>query len=216
MIYMKIRYDVFVTKKKHSFDWFFTRWGGNTAVCLIRFWAFFHRTTDYRIELSRPINPDEITVMASNHQTLLDPPAVFAALTFKNLLKISPVKFMTWHKYYNSVYKFPLYATGCFPSHGPGLTGVKGAVHFAQNSYRAFIFPEGKRTRPDKRNPAYPGISQILAQLPEARLILVHIDWEVRTTFWSRPKLLVHYVDAPEKLDRTNPDAIMNAIYDIK
>lgn len=199
-----------------SLDWYFTRWGGNFAVCLIRLWAFIARTTDYQIKLSRPINPSEITVMASNHQTLLDPPAVFAALKFKDLLKISPVKFMTWHKYYNSKYKFPLYATGCYPSHGPGLTGIKGGVYFAKNGYRSFIFPEGKRTKPEKRDKAFPGICEILKELPESRLILVHLDWEKRNKLLSRPKLMIHYEDASESLDRTNPDAIMDAIYAIK
>ena len=123
---------------------------------------------------------------------------------------------MTWHKYYHSIYKFPLYATGCFPSHGPGLTGAKGAVYYAQNGYRSFIFPEGKRTKPDNRGAAYPGISQILHSLPDARLILVHLDWEPRLKLFSRPKLFIHYEDAPKNLDKSNPDAIMDAIYTIK
>lgn len=202
-----------MVKKYKSFDWYFTRWGGNIAVCFIRLWASIARSTDYRIELDRPIDPKEVTVMASNHQTLLDPPAVFAALKFSDLLKISPVKFMTWHKYYNSKYKFPLYATGCYPSHGDGLTGVKGAVHFAKNGYRSFIFPEGKRTNPNNRGGAYYGVSEVLNQLPEARLILVHLDWEKRKKLLSRPKLLVHYIDAPENLDRSDPNKIMDVIY---
>ncbi len=201
---------------KNRFDWHYTRWGGIIAVRSIKLWAFFARKTDYRIELDRPINPDEAIVMASNHQTLLDPPAVFAALKFRDLLKISPVKFMTWHKYYNSKYKLPLYTTGCYPSHGEGLTGVRGAVHFAQNGYRSFIFPEGKRTYQNNRGDAYPGISEILAKLPDARLILVHIDWEKRTSLFSRPKLLVHFFDAPINLDKSNPNAIMDAIYNSK
>ncbi len=209
----KISYDCLMTKKYKSFDWYFTRWGGNIAVCTVRLWLYFTRDTKYKIELTKPIDSREITIMASNHQTLLDPPAVFAALKFGDLLKISPVKFMTWHKYYNSIYKFPLYATGCYPSHGNGFTGVKGAVHFAKNGYRSFIFPEGKRTRPNNRGDAYPGVSEILSQVPGARLILVHLDWEKRKSLMSRPKLLIHFFDASDNLDRANPNEIMNAIY---
>lgn len=199
-----------------NFDWHYTRWGGIISVRFIKLWAFFARKTDYRIDLSRPLNSQDITVMASNHQTLMDPPAIFAALKFRDLLKISPVKFMTWHKYYNSVYKLALYTTGCYPSHGAGMTGVQGAVYYAKNGYRSFIFPEGKRTNPQNRGDAYRGISEILSQLPEARLILVHLDWEKRTKLFSRPKLLVHFFDAPDDLDKNNPNKIMDAIYNAK
>lgn len=199
-----------------NIEWHYIRWGGIIAVRIIRIWARIFRKTDYHIKLDRPINPLEITVLASNHQSLLDPPIIFSALSMSDLLKMSPVKFMTWHKYYNSIYKLPLYTTGCFPSHGDGKTGVGGAVFFAKNGYRSFIFPEGKRTDPNNRGKIYPGISQILKELPDSRLILVHLDWEIRSSLFSRPKLMVHYSDAPQNLDRTNPESIMDAIYRLK
>lgn len=194
-------------------DWHYTRIFGIVSVRLIKIWLRIHRSPEYRIELDRPIDPSEVTVIAANHQTLLDPPAIFAALKIHELLKISPVKFMTWHKYYNSVWKLPLYSTGCFPSHGEGLTGVKGAIHYAQSGYRSFLFPEGKRTNPENRGSAYPGISQVLDQLPKARLILAQLDWERRTAFWSKPKVLIHFFDAPDNLNRSDPNAIMDEIY---
>lgn len=203
-------------KTKNSFDWHYTRWGGITAVIIIKIWLRIFRKTDYIFNIKEPINDKQPTVIASNHQSLLDPPAVFAALKFNDLIKMSPVKFMTWHKYYNSIFKLPLYTTGCYPTHGEGLTGVKGGIHYAKNGYRSFVFPEGKRTNPNNRGKAYPGISQILENLPNARLILVYIDWEPKRTMFSRPKLVVHYVDAPKNLDRSNPEAIMDAIYNLK
>lgn len=208
-----------MTKNRTSiskFDWYYTRWGGIMAVCLIKFWARIFRSPAYTVELNRPIDPHEATIIVSNHQTLLDPPAVFSALKYRDLLHFSPVKFMTWHKYYNSVFKLPLYTTGCYPSHGDGLTGVKGAVYFAQHNYRSFIFPEGKRTRPGNRGKAYPGISEILNELPDARLILVHLDWQNRNKLLSRPDLLVHFSDAPKDLNLNSPEAIMDAIYNLK
>ncbi len=195
-------------------DWHYTRFGGILAVRAVKIWARLHRRPTYDIRLSRPIDKTEPTVIVSNHQTLLDPPGIFAALPFQTLYAISPVKFMTWHKYYHSKFKFPLYSTGCYPSHGGGLTGVKGAVYFAQHGYRSFIFPEGKRTREGHRQPAYDGIVKILDELPEARLILAHINWEERRKLLSRPKLFVGFYEAPEKLDRSNADAIMDAVYE--
>jgi|GEM_PF-4097789 1-acyl-sn-glycerol-3-phosphate acyltransferase len=194
-------------------DWHYTRWGGIISVRIIKFWIKLHRTPIYSVDLKRPINPNEPTVLASNHQTLLDPPAIFAALPFRTLLTVAPVKFMTYHKYYHSKYKLPLYTTGCYPSHGEGLTGVTGAVYFARHGYRSFIFPEGKRTKITQRGPAYEGISKILQELPEARLILVRLDWHKRKSFFSRPILEVSFFDAPDKLDISNPDKIMDVIY---
>ena len=197
-------------------EWVYIRWGGIFSVQLIKFWTKIHRSTQYDIQLSRPIDKHEVTIIASNHQTLLDPPAVFSALSFSKLRDISPVKFMTWHKYYNSIYKLPLYTTGCFPSHGNGLTGVDGAVYFAKNNYRSFIFPEGKRTDKNDRKKVYDGIVEVLKQQPEARLILVYIDWEKRLKFFSRPPLVIKFFDAPVHVDKTNSTSIMNAIYGSK
>lgn len=196
--------------------WYYLRIGGIFSVRAVKVWAKIHRKPVYDIRLKRLIDSKEPTVLVSNHQTMLDPPGVFAALPFDTLLTISPVKFMTWHKYYNSKYKLPLYTTGCFPSHGDGLTGVEGAVYFANNGYRTFIFPEGKRIKDGVRTPAYDGVVKVLERLPEARLILVHIDWEPRKNFFSRPSLSVTFSDAPDSLNRSSADAIMDAIYKIK
>jgi len=200
-------------KTKNSFDYWYVRFGGIIAVRVVRRWAKIHRKTNFRVSLSRPIQPDEPTIVASNHQAMLDPPAVFSSLSLPELWRMSPVKFMTWHKYYNGRFKLPMYTTGCYPSHGEGLTGTKAAIHYANNSYRSFIFPEGKRIKNNIRTPAYSGISTVLDGLESPRLILVRIDWEKRRTFFSRPKLYVHMFDAPDELDTANPDAIMDAIY---
>jgi 1-acyl-sn-glycerol-3-phosphate acyltransferase len=197
-------------------EWFYIRVGGIFSVQIIKIWSKIHRKTHYDIQLKRSIDKHEVIVLASNHQSLLDPPAVFSALSFSELRRMSPVKFMTWHKYYNSIYKLPLYTTGCFPSHGEGHTGVDGAVYYAKNGYRTFIFPEGKRTRKNERDKTYDGIVKVLEQVPEARLILVYIDWEKRTKFFSRPSLYIKFSDAPDNIDKTKSKAIMDVIYGSK
>ncbi len=203
-----------MSKQKVSrLDWHYTRWGGVAAVLLIKIWIKIHRKPHYFVNLIRPIDQNEPTIIASNHQSLLDPPSIFSAFSFGALIKISPVKFMTYHKYYNSKYKPPLYTTGCFPTHGQGHTGVPGAVYFARNGYRSFVFPEGKRIKNNQRTPAYEGIVKILSEIPEARLILVHLDWDKRSSFFSRPDFSVIIHDASKDVDRSNADSIMDAIY---
>lgn len=200
---------------KGSFDWHYTRWFGIITVRTIKLWMHLARKCEFSVDFDRSINKEEPTIIAANHQTLLDPPGVFSAMSFRQLLSVSPVKFMTWHKYYNGKFKFPLYSTGCYPSHGEGLTGVEAAVHYAQNGYRSFIFPEGKRTKPDNRGEAYDGISKILKELPEARLLLCHLDWQPRKRLFSRPKVRIIWKEAPSSLDRNNANAIMEAVYQL-
>jgi hypothetical protein len=202
-----------VKQTKNSIDYWLVRCGGIIAVRIMRRWASLHRKPTYKVSLSRPINSLEPTVIASNHQTMFDPPGVFSCLSLPELWRMSPVKFMTWHKYYNGRFKLPLYLTGCYPSHGDGLVGTDAATYYANNSYRSFIFPEGKRVKNNNRTTAYRGITAVLEQLENPRLILIHINWEKRTSFFSRPKLYVHMFDAPGAVDITDPNSIMDAIY---
>jgi 1-acyl-sn-glycerol-3-phosphate acyltransferase len=172
-----------------------------------------HRKTEFIVSLNRPANSGEPTVIAANHQTMLDPPVVFSCLSLPDLWRMSPVKFMTWHKHYNSFYKLPLYTTGCYPSHGNGLVGTQAAIHYANNGYRSFVFPEGKRIKNGNRTKPYNGISTILRELDSPRLILARIKWEKRQKFFSRPKLYVHMFEAPASLEPLQLDIIMDAIY---
>jgi 1-acyl-sn-glycerol-3-phosphate acyltransferase len=199
--------------KKNYIDYYAVRFGGITAVLLVRLYLFITHSRTNNIELDRKIDKNEPTVIISNHQRLLDSPAIFSAVSLKTLYQFSPVKFMTWRRIYNSVAKPILYLTGCYSTHGEGKTGVYGAVTFARQGYRSFIYPEGKRQKDNKRTKAYRGIIDILEELPEARIILVNINWTKKQSRVSRNKLSVHMFEAPNNLDKTNPDAIMDAIY---
>ena len=199
--------------KKNYLDYYLVRFGGITAVLLIRFYLFVTHSRTSIVELERKIDKNEPTIIVSNHQRLLDSPAIFSAVTVKTLYQFSPVKFMTWRRIYNSVAKPVLYLTGCYSTHGKGKTGVYGAVTFASQGYKSFVYPEGKRQKDGKRSKAYKGIVEILEQLPEARIILVRVNWEKSESVFSRNKLFVHMFEAPSNLNKTNPDAIMDAIY---
>lgn len=203
-------------KYKKVFDWYYTRYGGYIAVKIFWLWSKIFRKTKYIINVKQPINKDETVIFASNHMNHLDPPAIFSSFKHRPLFAMSPVKFMTTTRYYNSVFKPLLYTTGCYPHKGPGLSGVHGSIIFAAEGYRVFIFPEGKLNRSNSFTHAYDGIVRILDKLPDARLILVHIQWEKRTKLFSRPSLTINISDAPDSVDRTDSSKIMHAIYNLK
>jgi 1-acyl-sn-glycerol-3-phosphate acyltransferase len=202
--------------KKNYIDYYFVRFGGITAVLFIKTYLFLTHKRNYKVNLARKIKNNEPTIIISNHQRLLDSPAIFSAVSIKQLYQFSPVKFMTWRRIYNSVAKPILYSTGCYSTHGKGKTGVFGAVTYAKQNYRSFIYPEGKRQRNAIRSKAYSGISEILSELPEARIILVYISWTKKKSIFSRASVTVTMTDAPKNIDKTNPDAIMDTIYELK
>jgi 1-acyl-sn-glycerol-3-phosphate acyltransferase len=201
---------------RNNIDYYFVRFGGITAVLIIKTYLFITHKTNYTVNLHKEIDSSEPTIIISNHQRLLDSPAIFSALSLKQLYQFSPVKFMTWRRIYNSPAKPILYATGCYSTHGKGKTGVLGAVTFARQNYRSFIYPEGKRQKDGTRGKAYKGIVEILEQLPEARIILVYTNWTEKVTTFSKPQIQVKIFDAPDNINKTDANAIMDAIYAVK
>lgn len=202
------------TIKLRSYDHFLVRWGGICAVLLFRIFSLPFKKIVFDNKLKTPISPNQKIVMVANHQKRLDPPAIFAKMRFKELYSYSPVKFLTWHRYYNSFLKPILYITGCFSTHHNAISGIDGSVYLIQHNYRVFIFPEGKRTIQAESNPRM-GIVHILTRVPETRLILVRINWEPRTSWRKRPRITVCFADPPENLDKTDPQKIMAAVYSL-
>lgn len=203
-----------MNKTKMFLDKQYISIGGYIAVKLFWLVSKVLYRTEYNIRFDRPLKDSEVIVFASNHANKLDPPAIFSALPSRQLFReIAPIKFMTSTKYYNSWMRPILYATGCFAHKGPGRTGVEGSVFFAQNGYRVFIFPEGRMNPTYQLGHAYEGVSRILAKFPDARLVLVHIYWGKKKHLFDRPILSVTFTDAPATVDRSDPFAIMKAVY---
>ena len=183
----------------------------------ILYYIYLQLTGGYTIHVHIPhqLNHSQRYIIAANHQSKLDPFAIFTVLGFRRRLYLLPIKFMTipW-VYHHPLLKPLLYALGCFPAHNkqrPYHTyGVEGSIKLLRYGYNICIFPEGIRTLRENSHPK-PGVSRILAEYPEAKLLLAHIDWRVKS-FWRR-HVTITIIMAPDSLNKNDPQAIMDAIY---
>lgn len=154
-------------------------------------------------------------VLAANHQSLIDPFAIFSLLSWRHRFHLLPLKFMTIPKVYHRPYAKPFaYLLGCFPAHirdrNHHTYGVDGSIKLLRYGYNLCIFPEGTRTTREQSNPK-PGIVKILETAPDTKLLLAHIEWSPKS-FWRR-HVKVTIALAPDNLDKSDPKMIMNAIY---
>jgi 1-acyl-sn-glycerol-3-phosphate acyltransferase len=159
--------------------------------------------------------PNKRYIIAGNHQSMLDPFAIFALLPFRQRLRLLPLKFMTIPKVYHRWFLKPFcYILGCYPAHirdrNHHTYGVGGTIKLIGYGYNICIFPEGTRTLRQDSNPKH-GIVKILEECPDATLLLAHLEW----TFPKKGKrhLALTVAPAPANLNKTNPKAIMDAIY---
>lgn len=154
-------------------------------------------------------------IIAANHQSMLDPFAIFALIPFSHRLPVLPIKFMTIPKVYHRWYVKPFaYLLGCYPAHvrdrNHHTYGIDGTIKLLKYGYNICIFPEGTRTLQKDSDPKH-GIVKILEQHPSAELLLAHLEW----TFTKKGKrhVTMTIAPAPANLDKTSPKAIMDAIY---
>lgn len=152
-------------------------------------------------------------VIASNHKNELDPFIITCFLPLRVIFSTFPYAFMTANIYYYKWWRPLAFLAGCYPAKPRHIneslkkSGVAKSVELLADGYSVIMFPEGKRT--GTRIDAKPGISRILEQ-SSAPLLLCHINWSKSKT---RQFIRVTIDEASKNLDRTNPDAIMEAIY---
>ncbi len=155
-----------------------------------------------------PLN-DKPHIVVSNHRQGIDPCALLASLTYRDFFHLAPFAAMTANRFYDPWWiRVPAWLAGCFPAHGPkGRYGVEGAVYYLSKNYTLLMFPEGKRI-PSGRGPAKHGISDILAQSPDAKLILYHIEWS--------GKRQVKFINTsyPDSFPK-DAESIMQRVYDL-
>lgn len=154
-------------------------------------------------------------VVAANHQSMLDPFAIFALLSTNHRFRLLPIKFMTLPKIYHKPWIKPFaYLLGCYPAHikerHHHTYGIQGTLKLLSRGYNVFIFPEGTRTTKANSQPKN-GVCRILSDYPNAKLLLAHLEWSPGP-LWRR-HLTITIALAPDNLDKTDPKSIMQAIY---
>lgn len=171
----------------------------------------------YHADYSRLTHLNQKTryVIAANHQSMLDPFAIFAALPKRLHSPLAPLKFMTNPSVYHKWYLKPLmFSFGCYPAHtrqrNHHTYGVSGSVKLLDYGYNICIFPEGRRTLREESDPK-PGVCKILQDYPDAKLLLAHLEWT--TTKRGKKHFCVTVAAAPDSLNLSNPKSIMEAIY---
>lgn len=125
-------------------------------------------------------------IIAANHRSGLDPFVIVSSLRMRDFFRLAPFSFMTANRFMRPVWLRPFaWAAGCFPAHpGLGAYGIEKAVEDIHRGYTLVIFPEGRRTQ-DASTKAKRGLTSICEQVPDARLILTHIEWRQRMSIGS-------------------------------
>ena len=125
-------------------------------------------------------NANQRYLFVANHQSQFDPFAVFASLTYAEMLAIAPTRFMTAGRiYYSYLYPF-LALCGCYPTHknrDPTYDPVAQSIHYLENDQNVFIFPEGRINLQSESQPRM-GVKRIFDGTRSSfTLVLIHLEW---------------------------------------
>lgn len=156
--------------------------------------------------------PGVTYLFAANHQSRIDPFAVFATLSLVENFRIAPVRFMTARGIYYSGVWLLLKLCGCYPTSDREAT-IQRSVAYLRAGYNLFIFPEGKRV-PQAASVAKPGVALILEEVrTPVQLVLVHLQWQ-RVGRWGR-RFAVSLALANPEVQRGSANTIMEAVYKV-
>ncbi len=143
--------------------------------------------------LISPVSKTELVLSAgttylivSNHQSMLDPFVIAAAIPPIAFAQLKPLRFLTANGYMKILPLRPImYLLGCIKARHDGSTksGVTYAKRRLQNGENLLIFPEGRRALIGQIEPKK-GVAS-LATTSGVRVIPVFINWR-RRSFWKR------------------------------
>lgn len=160
----------------------------------------------------KDIDPRFGYIIAANHQRKFDPFVIGAALPRSVNKRLAPMRFMGYYKFFDFwLRRWFLRAAGTFPTHETrGLPyGLPYATHILQNKGTVCIFPEGRRTAPRATEPKW-GV-KVLAELPDVKLIPVHLQWHKRR-FGERVEIVI---GTPVSAAGMTPAEIMDMVYSL-
>lgn len=128
------------------------------------------------------IDPTKTYLFVANHQSRLDPFAIFIPFTFKQKLAIAypTIRIMTAGSIYYSFLRPFLWACGCFPTRkrsDSNYDPIQQSVNYLHEGNTVLIFPEGKRVLQSESQPRM-GVEHILEKADtDLMIILVHLEW---------------------------------------
>jgi 1-acyl-sn-glycerol-3-phosphate acyltransferase len=148
------------------------------------FWLYFviyHRIKIRGLEKLKAfmasLPPGSPVILAANHESYLDPPAIGMAFP-------SPLRFVAW----DGLFKLPLFssmirALGAVPVSHENKNSAAGllreVIGFIEDGYSVLIFPEGERT-PDGTLQPFEGGAALIALKTNTPIVPVWIEgtWE--------------------------------------
>ncbi len=163
--------------------------------------------------VSPQLKPDHTKtfVIASNHQSAFDHFMILACLPLNFLVKESPFRFMTLHKYFTYLpFRVFLIFCGSFPAkpiHNH-IFGLDAAERLLKIGHTVLIYPEGTRTLPGEKEPKS-GVT-VLAKMENVMVIPAKIMWYKKSS--GRRTCTVSIDAAIDARDMSAQD-IMDHIY---
>ena len=186
----------FIRLFQTSFTWIVTR--------------YLRAATSITTERSFSFSPKERYLFTANHQSRLDPFAVFASFTYREMRAISPTRFMTAGGIYYSFLYPLLVACGCYPTRkkrSRTYDAVSQSIYYLEHKQNVFIFPEGRRTLQADSQPRS-GVKRIHDNTGVPLTpILIHLEWNIDG---KRRSLRVVYKKGSPI---TSPETLMEQIY---
>jgi len=115
----------------------------------------------YDIKISGVENlPDSGCILASNHASFFDPPAIGSSLP-------NPIYYLARKSLWNNpIIKWGFDRLNCIPvdQEKPDMTGLKRMIQVVRDGNAVIMFPEGTRTHDGQLRPAQPGIGMVVAK----------------------------------------------------
>ena len=149
-------------------------------------------------------------VIASNHQSVIDPFLICSQIPFLVWQRIVTLRFFLANYIFDKKVIRPLaISLGCFPAkpHSDYPSGLDFAIQQLNAGRSVLIFPEGRRTvRGD--TPIRYGV-QVLAREPGVMIIPMHVEWSRGK--WGRR--FAFGIGKPFDGSNLSPDDIMERVY---
>ncbi len=171
---------------------------------------------DKKIQLKpSQLHNDFTYVIVSNHQGTMDPFVVCYSFNRELDKTLVPIHFFTANRFMKKpILTQWLALMGSFPAqrHDKYPYGLRMAEHLVANGQTVMIFPEGKVSQTDRHHKPKHGV-EVLARMPDVRLIPARVQWDRNKGFLKAYSLAV---GRPFNGSKMSAEQIMDKVYSLK